>query len=192
MTGSLLHVVLSGCLADLSECLTRLCLRLPRSCAAKLLLPDCVVYVLYLTVSQYCQVIGMATGNSQPGTDRKGIDFKVHIQIPWNAPETNVTLDSPGVLSWTLFSSRCSGLVHLTPQRWDCSGVDSGQEGTGSGGLTMLYSWIWLMSLNVSCPLATLVSCDTNGRLRCSPVCQRNRWIMRSCVRTASVVSGGP
>ena len=41
----------------------------------------------------------MATGNSQPGADRKGIDFRVHIQIPWNAPESFVTLDSPGVFA---------------------------------------------------------------------------------------------
>ena len=100
MTGSWLHVVLSGCLGDLSECLTRLCLRLPRSCAASSLLLDCVVYVLYLTVSQYCQVIVMATGYSQPGADRKGIDFKVHIQISWNAPETNVTLGPPWVFEF--------------------------------------------------------------------------------------------
>ena len=40
----------------------------------------------------------MATGNSQPEADRKGIDFKVHVQVPWNAPEAFVMLDSPGVL----------------------------------------------------------------------------------------------
>ena len=39
----------------------------------------------------------MATGNSQPGAYRRGIDFKVHAQIPWNAPEAFVMLDSPGV-----------------------------------------------------------------------------------------------
>ena len=39
----------------------------------------------------------MAHGNSQPEADRKGIDFRVHVQTPWNAPEAFVTLDSPGV-----------------------------------------------------------------------------------------------
>ena len=39
----------------------------------------------------------MATGSSQPEADRQGIDFQVHVQIPWNAPESFVTLDSPGV-----------------------------------------------------------------------------------------------
>ena len=97
MTGSLLHVVLSCRLTDLCDCLTRLCLRVPRSCTATLLCLDCVVYVLNLTVSQYCFVTAMATGNSQPGADRKGIDFEVHVQIPWNAPEAYVKLNSPEV-----------------------------------------------------------------------------------------------
>ena len=95
--GSLLHVVLAGPLTVLSDCLTWLCLRMTRSCAATLLSLDCVVYIFYLTVSQYCLVIVMATGNSQPGADRKGIDFKVHVQIRWNAPEACVMLNSPGV-----------------------------------------------------------------------------------------------
>ena len=97
MTGSLVHVVFAGRLSDLSYCLTRLCLRVPRSCAATLLCLHCVVCVLYLTVLQYCFVFAITTRNSQPGADRKGIDFKVHIQIPWNAPEAYVTLNSPGV-----------------------------------------------------------------------------------------------
>ena len=37
MTGSLLHVVLACRLTDLCDCLTHLCLRVPRSCAATLL-----------------------------------------------------------------------------------------------------------------------------------------------------------
>ena len=39
----------------------------------------------------------MATGTSQPGADRKGIDFQVDVQIPWNAPEAFVMLYSPGM-----------------------------------------------------------------------------------------------
>ena len=71
MTRSLLHVVVAGRLTDLSNCLTCLCLRGPQSSAAASLCLNCIVYVLCLTVSQYCFVFVMATGNSQPGADRK-------------------------------------------------------------------------------------------------------------------------
>ena len=40
----------------------------------------------------------MASGGSQPGADRSGIDFRVHVQIPWNAPESIMTLDWPWVV----------------------------------------------------------------------------------------------
>ena len=43
-------------------------------------------------------VDAMASGDSQPGADLSGIDFRVHEQILWNAPESVVTLDSPGVV----------------------------------------------------------------------------------------------
>ena len=39
-------------------------------------------------------VEAMASENSQPVADRKGIDFRVHVQIPWNTLESVVTLDS--------------------------------------------------------------------------------------------------
>ena len=39
----------------------------------------------------------MAIGNSQPEADRKGLNFRVQVQIPWNAPEAFVMLDSPRV-----------------------------------------------------------------------------------------------
>ena len=38
----------------------------------------------------------MASGDSRPGDDRSGVSFLVHVQVPWNAPESVVTLDSPG------------------------------------------------------------------------------------------------
>ena len=40
----------------------------------------------------------MASGDSRPGGDRRGVSFRVRIQVPWNAPESVVTLDSPGVV----------------------------------------------------------------------------------------------
>ena len=44
-------------------------------------------------------VVGtMASGDSLRRADRSGVSFRVHIQVPWNAPESLVTLDSPGVV----------------------------------------------------------------------------------------------
>ena len=76
----------------------------------------------------------MATGNSQPGADRKGIDFEVHVQIPWNAPEAYVTLNSPEVFELdTDFLPHVLGLrtwhPDATPVRvllGKCSGFGSG------------------------------------------------------------------
>ena len=58
----------------------------------------CAVGVLHWTVPQGYIVDVMASEDSQPGIDRRGIDFWVHVQIPWNAPESVVTLDSAGVV----------------------------------------------------------------------------------------------
>ena len=58
----------------------------------------CVVGDINRTVSLDYIVDAMASENSQPWADRKGIDFRVHVQILWNAPESVVTLDSPGVI----------------------------------------------------------------------------------------------
>ena len=98
VTGSLLHVVLACRLAVLSDCSSCDCLHVSRFCADSLLQFVCVVGGVHRTVLQDYFVDAMATGNSQPEVDRKGIDFRVHVQIPWNAPESFVTLDSPGCL----------------------------------------------------------------------------------------------
>ena len=39
----------------------------------------------------------MATGSGQPAADRPGIDCQVQVQVPWNAPDAYVTLDSSGI-----------------------------------------------------------------------------------------------
>ena len=83
----------------------------------------------------------MATGNSQPGADRKGIDFEVPVQIPWNAPEAYVTLNSPEVFELdTDFLPDVLGLRTWHPDAapvrvllGKCTGVGSGKERTGSG-----------------------------------------------------------
>ena len=36
----------------------------------------------------------MATGSGQPPLDRSGVDYRVKLDIPWNAPETVVNLQS--------------------------------------------------------------------------------------------------
>ena len=74
VTGSLLHVVLACRLAVLSD-LSCDCLHVSLFCADSLLQFVCVVGGVHRTVPQDYFVDAMATGNSQPEADRKGIDF---------------------------------------------------------------------------------------------------------------------
>ena len=39
----------------------------------------------------------MAMGSDSPADGKSGVDFKVELQVPWNAPEAYVNLDSDGV-----------------------------------------------------------------------------------------------
>ena len=71
---------------------------MPRFCVDTLIQVVCIVGDTHQTAPQDYIVDTMASENSQPGADRKGIDFRVHVQIPWNAPESVGTLDSPGVV----------------------------------------------------------------------------------------------
>ena len=75
MTGSLIRVVLACRLAGLSDCSSCDCLHVLRFCADSLLQFVCVVGSVHRTVLQDYFVDVMATGNSQPEADRKGIDF---------------------------------------------------------------------------------------------------------------------
>ena len=98
VTGSLLHVVLACRLAELSDCWSCDCIQVPRFHTDLLLHLGRVVGGICRTVAQDCFVDVMATGNSQPEADRKGIERnRVHMKIPWNALEAFVTLDSAGV-----------------------------------------------------------------------------------------------
>ena len=57
-----------------------------------------VVGDIHRPLLQDCFVDVMATGNSQPGlTARESTSVRVHVHIPWNTPESFVTLDSTGV-----------------------------------------------------------------------------------------------
>ena len=79
VTGSLLHVVLAGRLAELSDCSSCDYLQVLQFCADSLLHFVCLVGGVCQTVLQDCFVEAMATGNSQPEADRKGLDFRVHV-----------------------------------------------------------------------------------------------------------------
>ena len=108
-------------LAKLSDCSSCDCIQVPRFCADLLLHLGRVVGGICRTVPQDCFVDAMATGNSQPKTDRKGIDFRVHVQIPWNAPEAFVTLDSPGV--FVLGTAYVQDVLGLRPRYPDAAPV---------------------------------------------------------------------
>ena len=61
----------------------------------------------------------MASGDSQRGDDRSGVSFRVWVQVPWNTPESVVTLDLAGVVVLdTLHVPDVLGLkdVTLTPR----------------------------------------------------------------------------
>ena len=49
-----------------------------------------------MTVYHICGV--MVSGDSRPEADRSGVSFLYQLQVPCNAPESIVTLDSPGVV----------------------------------------------------------------------------------------------
>ena len=40
---------------------------------------------------------GMATGGVTPADGRLGVTFDVELEVPWNAPEAYIQLDSEGV-----------------------------------------------------------------------------------------------
>ena len=58
---------------------------------------QCVLDRICRTVPHDRSLDTMASGSSPPGAYRKGIYFQVNVQIPWNAPEAFLTLDSPGL-----------------------------------------------------------------------------------------------
>ena len=58
----------------------------------------CCVTANRRTVPEYSIVGAMASGDCRPRADPSGVSFLDGIQVPWNAPESFVTLDSPGVV----------------------------------------------------------------------------------------------
>ena len=97
MTESLLLLVIAYCHAALCCCSSSDCLHVPRLCVDSLTQFVCAVGNTCRTVRHYI-IDAVASGGSRPGADRNGIDFRVHVRIPWSAPESVVTLDSPGVV----------------------------------------------------------------------------------------------
>ena len=73
-----------------------------RLCVDLLIQFVCAISDIHRTVPQDYIINAMASGDSQPGADRSRIDLRVHAQIPWNAPESVVTLVDSGFQNVTL------------------------------------------------------------------------------------------
>ena len=58
----------------------------------------CLIDNTQRTVTVYRISGAIASGDSRLEADRCGISFWNQLQVPWNAPESIVTLDSPGVV----------------------------------------------------------------------------------------------
>ena len=116
------HVVLCYC----SSCD---CLHVPRLCVDSLIQFVCAVCDSYRTGLWDYIVDAMASGGSQPGADRSGIDFWVHVHTPWNAPESVVTLDSPGVVA--LDTSHVSDVLELRTRNADAEPARVAGKGPG-------------------------------------------------------------
>ena len=166
------------------------CRCLPRFCADLLLyLWSIIVGDICRTVPQDCFVDVIATGNSQPEDDRKGIDFKVHVQIPWNAPVAFVTLDSPGVFE--LDTTHVPDALGLRTRYPNAAPVNV-LLGRAKGSVQVLMPeakgtdrrfhdvtlLTWLRRTGLLYPCETCVSDDANGQFRWFPVCRGNRRTM--------------
>ena len=132
---SLLLLVIAYCHAVLCCRLSCDCIHVQRLCVDLLIQFVHAVGDSYQTVRRVYVADAMASGGSRPRADRSGIDFRVHVQITWNAPESVVTLESPGVVVFD--TSRVSNVlgsrnVTLMPGRWVFS------RGGGGGG-THIY-----------------------------------------------------
>ena len=88
VTGSLLSAA-PGCrLTDFSA--VRIVLCVSRDSARLSLTGVCRVLRIYSWTE-------MAMGRDSPADGRSVVDFNVELQVPWNAPEAYVNLDSDGV-----------------------------------------------------------------------------------------------
>ena len=98
VTGSLLILVIFCCCIVLCYSSSGELLRVPGLCLELLIQFVCCVQDNRRTVPEDSIVGAMASGDSRPGGVRSGVSFRVRVQVPWNAPETVVALDSPGVV----------------------------------------------------------------------------------------------
>ena len=90
MTGSL-HFAAGDCrLAELLAAGLVLCVSWTST--------DCLsVFRALRIVLRRSSATGMATGGVTPADGRSGVTFDVELEVPWNAPEAYVQLDSDGV-----------------------------------------------------------------------------------------------
>ena len=93
VTGSLLLLVLVCCCIVLCFRSSCHCLPVPGLYLESLIQFVCGVTDNRRTVPKDYTVGAMASGDSRPEADRSGVSFWVRIQVPWNAPESLVTLD---------------------------------------------------------------------------------------------------
>ena len=98
VTGSLLLLVVVCCCIVLCYRLPCEFLHVPGSCCELLIKFVCGVKVNKRTVPADSIIGVMASSDSRAGADQNGVSFQVHVQVPWNAAESVVTLDSPGVV----------------------------------------------------------------------------------------------
>ena len=91
VTGSL-HF--AACHSHLTDLLAVVLLCVLRESADCLLLG---VFGALRIVLRLGSAIGMATGGVMPADARSGVTFDVELEVPWNAPEAYIQLDSEGV-----------------------------------------------------------------------------------------------
>ena len=145
----------------------------------------------------------MATGNSQPEADRQGIDFRVYVQIPWNAPEAFMTLDSPGV--FVLDAAYVPDILGLRTRYPDAEPVKV-LQGRARESVCVLIPDAKVTDCGFhDVTLVDMASADEPVVLMgdlcllrrqwptsvVSEVCPGNSWILRSCVTTVNDVFVG-
>ena len=114
----------------------------------------CLVDNYRHTVTVYRISGAMASGDSRPKADRSGIHFRNQLQVPWNAPESIMTLDSLGVV--VLDTSAVPDFIGLQARNNDAEPTWV-LPGRAQSSVRVLMpddraappSWIWLVRLGL-------------------------------------------
>ena len=62
---------------------------------------DFIAERVFRIILWHCSDLEMAASSDGPADGRSGVNFEVELQVPWNAPEAYVNLDSEGVYELT-------------------------------------------------------------------------------------------